>query len=764
MSYLVTGEPRLYHVGTQVQVGGKVRATGCHASVAVINRDGSVRRSPSPLPLILQFPEDVTGLVAPGSVWIVDGPEIITSYLHNGDSRYERTIKATKATFIRPTGLTLARWLRENAVGIGETLSNRLVRIKHLEKWVGQRNRQSLLNVDGMTDATVDALIESWPKKELFALIEFLAAHNMPVGVSQSIIRVLGEDALTVLSDRPFMLLGFGIPYELVAAYALKIGFSYKDPEFVAGVCAHVAFTHSEETGSTVIDERTLHRQAELLTGHSMPQSMGDIAVEHKLMVRCGTLGYQPYGCALMEHEVAKFIVNLLLRPPGTGVGQIGTWATQFDRNLINLALQKYEENHQNLPLSSEQREAVIGSIVAPVCGISGGAGTGKTTTLRAILSCYELLAPDLPTYQVAIAGRAAQRIAESTERPASTIAKFIAEHSGKEKQKLPEQMLLIIDEASMLDLLSMYRIIRLLPCAVRIIFVGDSMQLLPVGKGLVFHALLNAGIPFFELKQPMRQNMRSAIHGFATNLRNGIGTLPPAASEQLDDCAECALIESSDPDLLTEYWLQAGGVAAAIVLCPVKAGSLGVDNINHTLQKAVGLSRAPLLHLDSNGRRVPWVASDGMRLLKGDPVLVIQNNYGKDADIRNGDLGVLEYVADDTSISGNFGTLKMADGRIVEIGQELLDKLSLGYAITIHKSQGSQWGTCFVTLPTNASQMIDQSLLYTAVTRAKSRVLLFGDRRLIKTAVKRGAASLERVTTLNARIRQLLHVRQQLT
>lgn len=751
---------RIHHLGTQVQVGTRVRADGRHAAVAVIKRDGSVSPSPSPMPLIVRFPEAVKELVAPGTVWLVDGPEVVTSYVHNGDRRYERTIKAARATFVKPTGQTLARWLRRNVDGIGETLSDRLVRTKHLAKWVETNDKESLLTIHGMSVSTVDALLKSWPSAKLFEVITFLDEHGIPAGISGSILKALDEDALPVLKSNPFMLLGLGVSFEKVIAFAEKMGFTLEDSELIAGIAAHVAFQHSEQTGSTVIHADELRHRAMLLTKRPMPSNLGDIAVERKLMVKCGASAYQSYGCALMEHEVADFLVKSIFRPPGSGAGQAGLWETKADRNRVEQALQRYEKNFLNISLLSEQREAIIGSVLAPVCGISGGAGTGKTTIIRAVLGCYELLASELPTYQVAIAGRAAQRIAESTGKPAHTIAKLIADHMGDDKPELPSHLLLIIDEASMLDLLSMYRLVRFLPYAVRIVFVGDSMQLTPVGKGLVFHALQQAGVPLFELKRPMRQHEQSSLHRFASDLRNGIVTFPPAAASRLADCPDCALDESTDPDRLTELWLQAGGVSAGIVLCPVKLGALGVDNINRTLQKTVGLDRPPLIYLDPDRGFMPWITSDGMQLLKGDPVLVIQNSYQTDADVRNGDLGILEDVADQTSDSERFGTLRMADGRKIDVDMDLLEKLSLGYAVTIHKSQGSEWDTCFITLPANASHMIDQSLIYTAVTRAKKRVLLFGDRRLIEKGVRRGPASLERETTLAARIRHLTSIR----
>jgi len=747
---------RVYHVGTPVQVGKRVRSGGRYAVVSTINRDGSIRPSPSPLPLIVRFPESVMGLVTPGTVWLVDGPELITSYVHAGDRRYERTIEASTATFVKPTGQTLARWLQQNVIGIGDVLSNRLVRHKNLAKWVDTGDRESLLAIQGMSDATVDALLQSWPSIDLFKVITFLDEHAIPPGIAKSIINALNEEALPLLQSNPFILLGLGVPFKKVTEFATTMGFNVNDPQYVGGVAAHVAFVHSEETGSTVIDAATLHRKAELLTQCSMPEDLGDTAVSQGLMVKCGEAAYQGYGCALMEHEVADFLLKALLRTPGDGAGQAARWETQIDRKCVKEALQRYEAHFLDFQLLPEQREAVIGSVLAPVCGISGGAGTGKTTILRAVLGCYQELASELPAYQVAVAGRAAQRMAESTGQPAQTIAKLIAEHIGEGKPDLPEHLLLIIDEASMLDLLSMYRLVRFLPHAARIIFVGDSMQILPVGKGLIFHALQDSGVPFFELKQVMRQDEQSGIHRLATDLRNGIVTFPPVAARRLENSADCSLDESTDPNRLAELWRAAGGIGAGMVLCPVRSGVLGVDNINAILQRTVGPDRQQLFYQDGERGHLPWTTPDGMRLLLGDPVLVTQNNYDDDADVRNGDLGILENIIDPLTDSERFGTIRMSDGRAIDVKIDLLGKLSLGYAVTIHKSQGSQWPTCFITLPRNASRMIDQSLLYTAVTRAQKRALLFGDRRLIEIGITRGPASLERVTTLAKRIQYM--------
>ncbi len=756
MNENVKSTARVYHVGTTVQVGRRVRSGGRYAAVSTINRDGSIRPSPSPLPLIVRFPESDIRLVTPGTVWLVDGPEVITSYVHAGDRRYERTIEATTATFVKPTGRNLVRWLQQNVTGIGDVLSNRLVRNKNLVKWVEAGSRESLLAIQGMSDATVDALLLSWPSVELFKVISFLDEYAIPPGISKSIINVLNEDALPILQSNPFILLGLGVPFKTVAEFATRIGFNINDPQCVGGVAAHAAFVHSEETGATVIDAVTLRCIAERLAQCSMPENLGDVAVSLGLMVKCGESAYQGYGCALMEHEVADFLLKALLRTPGYGAGLGPRWETQIDRKSVEDALQRYQAHFLDFQLLPEQREAVIGSVLAPVCGISGGAGTGKTTILRAVLGCFQELAPELTSYQVAVAGRVAQRMAESTGKPAQTIAKLIADHMGEGKPELPDHLLLVIDEASMLDLLSMYRLVRFLPHATRIIFVGDSMQILPVGKGLVLHALQDSGVPFFELKQVMRQDEQSGIHRFATDLRNGIVAFPPSAATHLEDCADCSLIESSDPNRLAEMWREAGGIGAGMVLCPVKSGTLGVDNINVILQRTVGLERPQLFYRDCERGRLPWITPDGSSLLLGDPVLVTQNNYGVGADVRNGNWGILEYIIDPLTNSESFGQLRMSDGKLIDLNLDLLGKLSLGYAMTMHKSQGSQWPTCFITLPKNATSMVDQSLLYTAVTRAEKRALLFGDPRLIEIGIARGPASLERVTTLAKRIQYM--------
>jgi exodeoxyribonuclease V alpha subunit len=385
------------------------------------------------------------------------------------------------------------------------------------------------------------------------------------------------------------------------------------------------------------------------------------------------------------------------------------------------------------------------------ICGISGGAGTGKTTILKAILGVYNLIASELPCYQVALAGRAAQRMAESTGRPARTIAKLIGEHLGSKKPNLPEHLLLIVDEASMIDLLSMYRLIGILPLSTRLIFVGDTAQLPPVGNGLVFHALIDSMIPFFNLSQVKRQKSDSLIHSFSASIRNSKLELPPSTKDSLFLSHDCSLEPNISIERLTELWQEAGGINNSIVLSPVKKGVFGVDNINAELQSRIGHVRPTIYYQDHRGW-IPWITSTGTKLLLGDPILITANNYNEKADLRNGDLGLVTDVFKQPCEDGAVGVIEVNNVSI-RVTTDVLDKLQLGYAITIHKAQGSQWSTCFVMLPHESESMVDQTLLYTASTRPSDKLVLMGYQTVIEQAVKRGSKALNRKIFLRERI-----------
>ncbi|WP_257266726.1 ATP-dependent RecD-like DNA helicase [Endozoicomonas sp. ONNA2] len=738
---------QITHLRQIVQVRKK-RACG-YATVDLIQPDGSLRKREKPL--VVHFPEHAQGAATAGSLWEVSGRERENAFTTaNGLIISEYTIDATEIRFLKPSGKVLARWISSNIKGIGEVIAKRLVRLPKLAELIEKRERSSLLAVAGMSEARLDRLLEEWPDQSLYDTITWLEEQQLPLGLGEKLSALFGAEAIEKIKEHPFLLMAMGASFEKTMEIAKELGLTMADASVVAGVAQHVAVRHTHKTGSTVIDPQSLITGCAQVMQTPAPDNVGEIAVDHGLLVKVDS-GYQVYGSALMEAVVALFLAKAHGRSAGTG-SLVAGWEAGLTENSVIDALEAYE---QTLPfqLTGDQRKAVVGSVLSPVCGISGGAGTGKTTILKAILGVYQALAGGMAFYQVALSGRAAQRMSESTGLPAQTIAKFIVDHIGEKKPRLPDHLLLVIDEASMVDLLSMYKLIGLLPEATRVIFVGDTAQLLPVGAGLVFHALQDTFIPFFHLTQVKRQGEESGIHRFATAIRNGEIEIPPQTEITLAKSADCSIEGVMTPERLEQLWKEAGGIGNSIVLCPVRKGEMGVDGINQHLQQSNGLERPSIYYQDDQRGWIPWVTSTGTELLLGDPILITANNYDEAADIRNGDLGVITVVYDSPENDSGAVAVAEINGTSIAITQDLLDKMQLGYAITIHKAQGSQWPTCFVVLPPEAGHMMDQTLLYTAATRPEERLVLMGSGQVIRKAVEKECLIEKRCVCLQERM-----------
>lgn len=695
--------------------------------------------------LAVEFPRYCKGVVTPGSVWSVAGATTVRTYEHNNFQITEDLLVATNAEFIRPSGELLARWIHKNIEGVGEVIARRLVRaLPNIDAIVRDGNVEALVAISGVSCDRAQALIKNWPSESLYAVMEWLQGSGLPMALSDRLTRVYGDKTLETLKADPFLLLTFGVSLKKIKSLIRKLNIILEEDLLIAGVAEHVTSRHCLQTGSTVITEKQLETGAFSILKDSSANRAVEVALTKGVLIKVEN-GLQAIGAAVMERTVAKFLIRTAQRRPGAASLAAG-WEVACDEEMISDALNKFEAT---LPfdMTCEQKAAVIGAVSAPVCAISGGAGTGKTTILLALLRIYDALASGLATFQVALSGRAAQRMAQSTGKPAVTIAKLLSDHLGEKKPDLPDHLLLVIDEASMVDLLTMYKLVGILPYATRIIFVGDTAQLPPVGGGLVFHAVTTSHFPTFHLSQVKRQGEDSLIHKFATLIRDGSFEPPTQLidkilTENLDCCysADCSLSK------IQHIWQEANGEEKCIILTPIRKGNLGVDNINQHLQAVKGIERPLVRYMDGQQGWIPWVTRGGVNLLLGDQVMVTANDY--ELDVRNGDLGVISEIFNEPSESGHLGWITLGDFD-VPISPELLQNLDLGYAITIHKSQGSQWPVCILLLPSYASHMLDQTLTYTAVTRASEQLVILGDINLINYAVKRGSLALARQTNL---------------
>jgi exodeoxyribonuclease V alpha subunit len=605
---------------------------------------------------------------------------------------------------------------------------------------VREKDVEGLSGVAGVSAESAHAIIEKWPSEGFYAALEWLQKSKLPLSLAQSLARVYDNPVQTISED-PLILTAFGVSFKDTLKLIKRTKLNVPESRILAAVAEQVATRFCYETGSTVVPEDDMIRGSEAICETIGLNAAGvtDAALKHGALLRVGN-GFQSLGAAIQERTVSRFLTKCSERPPGSG-SLLAGWEKDLTDNQIEAALKSFEAS---LPfrMTAEQRAAVISAVKSPVSIISGGAGTGKTTILLAILAIYDQLSSGLAKYQVALSGRAAQRMAESTGREAQTIAKFISDHLRDQKRDVEEHVLLVIDEASMVDLLSAYKIVGILPSAARIILLGDASQLPPVGGGLVFHAAMDSGLPMFELTQVKRQGELSGIHQLATAVRKG--EMDRALLNSA--CGDTRYVPEFSHESLLEEYLKTNNPADCIVLTPIRKGPLGVTEVNKLIQSQYDeFQPQELCYTDLGMEWIPWITSSGTKIRLGDRIMVTRNDY--DADIRNGDLGEITHVYDAPK-EGAYGVMNI-DGKPVEITNETITSIELGYAISIHKSQGSQWPKCILLLPEYASRMTDQSLIYTAVTRPSKKLVLMGDSALIESAIKKGNSASKRLTNI---------------
>ena len=719
-------------------VSGVARAHEVGSDGRVVNRTR---------PLAVRLPDSCVGAATPGSVWLVEGEATSRTFERNGFVVEQEVLRARRARVRPPAGELLARWIATNVAGIGEVIARRLVRaLPDLDESVRQGDTEALTAVAGVSEARAQALIECWPAEGLYDVLTWLQEADLPLDLGERLSRVYGESAVQVLTRDPFLLLGFGVSFERSLEIARQLGVDEQDDRLLIGLAEHAAARVTARTGSTVASTETLLQEMQLA---ARGVSRGSLEPAPELACQAGALvrvpgGYQALGHALMERVVADFLRSSATRKPGEGA-LLAAW----ERGLSDVAVAHALADHEaRLPfgLTAQQRAVISQAVQCPVAIITGPAGSGKSTIVRGILDVYGQVAVGLQIVQVALSGRAARRLSQATGRPAKTIAKCVADCIGAAKSSLPDHLLLVVDEASMVDLISAYRLIGLLPWASRLLLIGDEAQLPPVGPGVVFHALVESWLPILRLSEVKRQRAGSGIARVAWSIREGKIPDLPVPEEQLSLSREVHHTRHTDPATIADLWGQAGGAERAIILSPTRKGPGGIDEINAHLQMQAGADRPALHYLDDTRGWIPWQGREGRLLRLEDQVMVSVNDY--EADIRNGDLGRITAVFDAPAAEGSVG-LALVDGRSVALTTEVLAVLTLGYAITIHKSQGSEWPVVIVVLPRHAARMMFRPLLYTAVTRAAEQLVICGDPKLLEEAVTRDAKALGRSSNL---------------
>jgi exodeoxyribonuclease V alpha subunit len=558
----------------------------------------------------------------------------------------------------------------------------------------------------------------------------FLQGHGVSPAYAAKIFRAYGQAAIATVKANPYRLAQdiYGIGFKSADRIARELGIS---PEAPARAEAGLLFVLGEmaDQGHVYTPEAALFREAESaleLPLAGLPAALATLAAEGKLVLEEPAPGGRLVFLSALhaaEIAVARGIADLLAAPGRRTL-------PEADRMVA------WVEGATGMTLASAQRAAVETALREKVLVITGGPGTGKTTILRAILRILER--QGWRAHLAAPTGRAAKRMAEAAGRSASTIHRLLewnprAAAFQRNAGRPLETDLVVVDEASMLDLPLAEHLLAAVPPQATLLLVGDADQLPSVGPGTVLRDILESGrVPAVRLTEIFRQAEQSRIVVNAHRVNRGEFPELPGPEEratsdfyflQEDDPAEvqARLVELVRQRLPAHYGLDP--LEEIQVVTPMHRGPLGSAQLNALLQAALNPSRGERSEVTRGGRifRV------------GDRVMQLRNNYER--EVFNGDIGRIRAVdATEQTV-----TVRI-DERDVSYDLSELDELTLAYAITVHKSQGSEYPCVVLPLHTTHYVMLQRNLLYTAITRARRLLVAVGSRKALAIAVRQTA------------------------
>ncbi|WP_235580431.1 ATP-dependent RecD-like DNA helicase [Rhizobacter sp. Root404] len=651
-----------------------------------------------------------------GQWWHVRGPFVERQVSANGFQMTECQVEAEEAALARPSGEHIIAFLSDNPAfeGIGT------VKARRLWDTFGERLYELLDAADegalsaALTVEIAQRLVLAWSLQGVSRTLQWLQAQGFEARVGRKVLTFFGGDAAQRIEEDPYRLLSFCAGWKEVDRLAVaQFGVEPDDPRRLQGAAEEACYRLFAEGHTAMLSADLLDRIGPLLG--KPPQGVRwrdqlsavlSAGLSNGSFVK-GYHGLQPLGAMVMERQIAQTVHERLARKltpllPPDSVDQLIAEVRAVD----------------GIELNDEQRAAIHAAARHEFLCITGGAGVGKTTVLRALYRLYDRAG--LRVVQVALAGRAAKRMQEATGRSAATIASFLRSY---DEAPLDGPAVLVIDEASMVDVISMSRICAGLPRHVRLVLVGDPHQLMPVGPGLVLHALSGVpGVPGIELRTVKRYG--GSIAAAATDIRAGRW---PSFAE--DETAEVAFLPCA-PELIggTVVELLALDRGNSQVLGAVRNGPAGTKNLNALCQERFTAGAAEVKCWN-----VEFDCEECVGLRLGDTVLCTRNLWS--LGLQNGSLGTVVEVEDTPCVlhddAGQETSLGLAwvewdDGQRRPLTVDMLEDIELGYAVTVHKAQGSQWKR--VIVPVTGSKLLDRTLLYTALTRAQTQVLLVGD------------------------------------
>lgn len=639
-------------------------------------------------------------------------------------SKYGLQLSVSLCKEIMPTDQnSILAYLSSGVIkGVGPEIAKAIVaRFGNKTMQVLDKEPQKLLSVKGIAQSRLKRIVKSYEEtKSLSDLMLYLAPYGVSMKKAAMIRDEFGDDSLKIVKTDPFQLCKIkGFSFTTVDTIARKTKVSLKHPMRYSGAINYVLdearlsgnlFLTVDETVGQCYDLLNSDCEEEVVSENEIRQAITNERVESRIYVE-GTRVYLSYE-RMCEVKAAKRIVSMLLQEDFDEIYDLNELIAQTEINLRQ-------------KLAQSQREAVKLCLSHPISIMTGGPGSGKTTTLRFILDIYKSVYPHNEILLAAPTGRASRRMAEQTGMEASTLHSALGlitdEENPLNDSELLSADLIVVDEFSMVDMRLAYILLERIKPGAQLIIVGDADQLPPVGAGNVLREMIRSEkVPTAILDTVFRQasNSRIIINAHAINHND--------THLQYGDDFQLLEVQNSDEaaQLVIKNYLREvsqHGIENVQILSPFrKRGVVGSNALNEVIRD--------LINPPSRLKRELKCGSHVFRV--GDRIMQTANRNG----VSNGDVGIItgmESKDDETLVY-----IQLLDGRELTYTQEHMEDVEFSYCTTIHKSQGQEYPVIIVPLLKEHYIMLRRNLLYTAVTRAKAKVILIGQKQAVFIAI----------------------------
>ena len=679
---------------------------------------------------------------------------------------YGQQFKAERFEVKTPQdALAMERYLASGAVkGVGAALAARIVRrfgAKTFE--IMEREPERLAEVKGISDRKAREIAEQMEeRRDLRDAMVFLQEYGISMNLAVKIYQQYGQEIYRMIKENPYRLADdiAGVGFRTADEIAKRVGIR-EDSDFrIRSGILYTLLNASAEGHTCIPEAMLLNRTVELLgvSQESVERHVSDLSIDRKLIRKAlpDSRGQETVFVYAASYYYAELSIAAMLYHLNLSMDETDA--------VIDTRIAKIEKATKTT-LDEHQREAVAAAARNGLLILTGGPGTGKTTTINAMIHYFE--AENLDIFLAAPTGRAAKRMTEATGCQAQTIHRMLELSGGPEsaaggramftrnEENPLETDVIIIDEMSMVDLHLMQALLKAVVPGTRLILVGDVNQLPSVGPGSILQDMIRSeAFPVVRLTRIFRQAAESDIIVNAHKINRG-------EQVTLDNKSrDFFFLQRQDPNIILRVVLAlvqekmpryvGAEISDIQVLTPMRKGALGVENLNRVLQRYLNPEDKDKTEISFGHGPQAEDGGTGKGILRvGDKVMQIRNNYQLEWEVRNrygiavdkgvgvfnGDMGIVRAI----NTFAEEVTVEFDEGRMASYPFKQLDELDLAYAITVHKSQGSEYPAVVIPLLSGPRPLMNRNLLYTAVTRARSCVTLVGSASTFQAMIENG-------------------------